>query len=290
MSLTYMDWIEKYNLNFQLHIKEKDDGDIFDQLNSDKVTGNILKYNDAIVDVQSVSKVNDKYYYKITYKDKLIGWFSPSPLSIKYLRTKKQEVKLLNNNAADNELNTMLEIDTEELRENWFKIFTSDFYAIWNDKFYCGILLKDKLLGFVEVNNTSFFVNFRKEFSFTDANINLYKDSKLEKITIENFDHDNKIYSSLGGFEGFDGVRVIIDEKRYWTDQNKTDISTDFPRIENLEELVVDVLLYQLNDKLEKQNEFFTSRINSLKEKNKEMAQQEKRIKQGLKEFREILQ
>jgi len=283
-----MDWIEKYDLNFQLHIKEED-GEIFDQLNSDEVIDNILDYNDTIVDVASVSKVNDEYYYKIKYKSKLIGWFKPGPMSIKYLRTKKQEVKLLNEHAVDNELNRALQIDTEELTENWVKIFTSDFYAVFNEKLYCGILLKSKLLGFVQITDASFFVNFRKELSFTDGNVNLYKDSKLEKVIIENFDHGNKTFRSLGGFEGFDGVRVIVDGKRYWTSQKNTDLSIDPPRIENLNDLVIDVILYQMKDKLEKQHEFYTARIDSLKEKNREMVQREKHLKQSLKKFREIL-
>lgn len=289
MSLTYMDWIEKYNLNFQLHIKEKENSDIFDQLNSDKVVDNISTYNDTIVDVLSVSKVNEKYYYKIKYKNKLIGWFSPSSQSIKYFKTKKQEVKLLKDDNIDNELNGMLGIDTNELKENWIKIFISDFYAIFNESIYCGILLKDKLLGFIEISDVSYFINYRNEFNFINNNINLYKDSKLEKITIENFNHSDKIYNSLGGFEGFEGVRVIIDGKRYWVDQKNTDISIDYSRIENLDDIVVDTLLYQLKDKIEKQNEFYTKRINQLKEKNNELVEREKNIKQSIKKVKEIL-
>lgn len=289
MSLTYMDWIEKYNLNFQLHIKETEDSDIFDQLNSDNVTGNISKYNDTIVDVLSVSKVNEKYYYKVSYKNKLIGWFSPNSHSVEYFRTKKQEVKLLQDEAINNELNEVLKIDTDELRENWIKIFISDFYAVFNEKIYCGILLKDKLLGFVELSKVSFFVSYRNEFNFTGKSVNLYKDSKLEKITVESFNHNDKLYKSLGGFESFDGIRVMIDGQRYWVDQKGTNINIDYTRIENLNDIVIDTLMHQLNDKIEKQNEFYSAHINKLKERNHELVQREKNIKQKLKKFKEIL-
>ena len=283
-----MDWIEKYNLNFQLHIKEED-SNIYDQLNSDKVIGDMSTHNGTIVDVVSVSKINGSFYYKIKYKNQLIGWFNPKADSIKYFKTKKQEIKLLEKSKIDNELNNSLEIDTIELKENWMKIFTSDFCAIFNEKIYCGVLLKDKLLGFIEINDISHFINYRNDFNFINDNINLYKDSKLEKSSIENFSHSEKKYTALGGFEGFDGIRVIINGKRYWIDQRNTNINVNYPRITNIDDIIIDTLLYQLNDKVEKQNEFYSARINKLKEKNAELIQREKDVKQSIKQFRELL-
>src|SRR5699024_5850962 len=227
MSLSYMDWIEKYNLNFQLHIKETEGSHIYSQIDLKEITEDLLTFNNTVVDVISTAKINDIFYFKIKYKGNLIGWCSPEEDTIAYVNNRKQEIKIITANNIDNKLNEMLEIDTQKLMDNWFKIFTSDFYAIHNNEIYCSVMLKDELLGFININNISFFVNFKKDFNFITNQVNLYKDSKLEKTVIENFEHDNKLYSSLGRFEKFNGVRVIINDNRYWTDINSTDISVE---------------------------------------------------------------
>src|SRR5699024_6996084 len=133
----------------------------------------------------------------------------------------------------------------QKLKENWFKIFISDFYAIYNNEIYCSIILKDELLGFINLKDISFFINYKKDFEFIAGEVNLYKDSKLEKKIIENFEHDSRLYSSLGGFEKFNGVRVIINGKRYWTDINNTNISIEKSVVETLDEVIIDALIYQ---------------------------------------------
>src|SRR5699024_2413444 len=97
---------------------------------------------------------------------------------------------------------------------NRVKIFISDFYAIYKNEVYCALILKDELLGFVNIRNTSFFINFKKDFKFTTDKVILFKDSKLEKVLTENFHHKDETYIALGGFEKFEGVRVIVDGKR----------------------------------------------------------------------------
>src|SRR5699024_11375000 len=136
--------------------------------------------------------------------------------------------------------------DTKKLKDNWFKIFLSDYYAIFNNEIYCSIMLKDELLGFINLKDTSFFINYKKDFEFTSEEVSLYKDSKLEKAIIENFDHNKEIYRSLGGFEKFNGVRVIVNGKRYWTDINNTSITLEKSVVESLDEVITDAVIYQL--------------------------------------------
>ena len=289
MSLSYMDWIEKYNLNFQLHIKETESSHIYNQIDLKEITEDLLTFNNTIVDVVSTSKINDIYYYKIKYKDNLIGWCSPKEQTVAYIKNRKQEIKIISADSIDNELNEMLEIDTQKLKDNSFKIFLNDFYAIHNNKIYCSIMLKDELLGFININDISFFINYKKDFNFINDNVNLYKDSKLEKIVIENFDHNNELYNSLGGFEKFNGIRVIINGKRYWTNIDDTNMKLEEPVIETLEDVIVDTLMSQLQEKINRQNEFYTDKIVKLKESIKELKDQEKKTKQNIKKLKEIL-
>src|SRR5699024_7772237 len=124
---------------------------------------------------------NENYYYKFKYKDTLIGWCSPKTETVLYIKNKKQEIKIINDDNIENELNTILDIDTQKIKDNWFKIFLSDYYAIFNNEIYCSIMLKDELLGFINLKDTSFFINYKKDFEFTSEEVSLYKDSKLEK-------------------------------------------------------------------------------------------------------------
>lgn len=289
MSLSYIDWIEKYNLNFQLHIKEEKESDIYSQIDLEEVTENLMTFNNTIVDVVSTSKVNNKYYYKIKYKNNLIGWCSPESNTVAYVKHPKQEIKIKNNNNIDNELNKTLEIQTDKLKENWFKIFFSDFYAIYNNKIYCAIILKDDLLGFILLDDISFFTNYRNEFTFTSEKINLFKDSKMEKIIIEDFEHKNNIYNSLGVFENFDGVRVVVDGKRYWVNINNTNLNIEHSRIETIEEIIIDALMYQLKDKVKMQNEFYSTKISNLRDRISELEEKEKQTKKNIKKLKEIL-
>ena len=289
MSLSYMDWIEKYNLNFQLHIKETEGSHIYSQIDLKEITEDLLTFNNTVVDVISTAKINDVFYFKIKYKDNLIGWCSPKKDTISYINNKKQEMKIISANNIDNELNEVLEIDTQKLKDNWFKIFISDFYAIHNNEIYCSIMLKDELLGFLNIKDISFFINFKKDFNFITNQVNLYKDSKLEKTVIENFEHDSKLYSSLGGFEKFDGVRVIINGKRYWTDIHSTNLSVEESVIETLDEVIIDALFYQLQEKVKRQNDFYSDQIIKLKGNIKELHEQEKKTKQNIKKLKEIL-
>lgn len=289
MSLSYIDWIEKYNLNFELHIKETEDSNIYNQIDLKEVTEKLLTFNNTIVDVISTSKINDQLYYKIKYKNNLIGWCCPTENTIAYVKNRKQEIKILSADNIDNELNEMLEIDTQKLKDNWVKIFISDFYAIHNQQIYCAIILKEELLGFININDISFFVNFKKDFSFISEKVSLYKDSKLEKPIKENFEHNNEIYSSLGSFEKFNGVRVVIDDKRYWTDINNTNLSVEKSVVETLDEVIIDALIYQMQDKIKKQNEFYSNQISGLREEIKELKEQEKQRKQNIKKLKEIL-
>src|SRR5699024_5582406 len=244
MSLTYMDWIERYNLNFQLHINETENNPVFKQVDLKEKIDDLAKYNKVIVDVVSTRKINEKYYYKIKYEGNLIGWCCPSEESVIYLKTKKQEVKLLEEKNIENDLNKFIGIDTTKFKENADKIFFSDFYALFNNNVYCAVILKDELLGFVTIDDISFFTHCRKDFKFTENEVNLYKNSKLEKLVIENFNHSNNTYTALGWFENFEGVRVIIDGKRYWVDMKNTDIKSEDKRVENAFETVIDTLLY----------------------------------------------
>ena len=289
MSLSYMDWIEKYNLNFQLHIKQLEDSPIYKQIDLKEITENLSTFNNTVVDVISTARINEKYYFKFKYKDNLIGWCSPKKDTISYINNKKQEIKIVTADNIDNKLNEILEIDTQKLKDNWFKIFISDFYAIHNNEIYCSIMLKDELLGFIKIKDISFFVNFKKDFSFITNQVNLYKDSKLEKKIIENFEHDSKLYSSLGGFEKFNGVRVIINGKRYWTDINSTNIIVEESVIETLDEVIIDALFYQLQEKVKRQNEFYSDQIIKLRDNIKELKEQEKKTKQNIKKLKEIL-
>lgn len=289
MSLSYMDWIEKYNLNFQLHIKQLEDSPIYKQIDLKEITENLSTFNNTVVDVISTARINEKYYFKFKYKDNLIGWCSPKKDTISYINNKKQEIKIVTAENIDNELNEILEIDTQKLKDNWFKIFISDFYAIHNNKIYCSIILKDELLGFINLKDISFFINYKKDFEFIADEVNLYKDSKLEKTVIENFEHDSKLYSSLGGFEKFNGVRVIINGKRYWTDINNTNISIEKSVVETLDEVIIDALIYQLQEKVKTQNEFYSNQIIKLRDNIKELKEQEKKTKQNIKKLKEIL-
>lgn len=289
MSLSYMDWIEKYNLNFQLHIKETEGSHIYSQIDLKEITEDLLTFNNTVVDVISTAKINDIFYFKIKYKDNLIGWCSPKNDTIAYIKNKKQETKIVNDENIENDLNKLLEIDTQKLKENWFKIFISDFYAIYNNEIYCSIMLKDELLGFINLKDISFFINYKKDFEFIAGEVNLYKDSKLEKTVIENFEHDSKLYSSLGGFEKFNGVRVIINGKRYWTDINNTNISIEKSVVETLDEVIIDALIYQLQEKVKTQNEFYSDQIIKLRDNIKELKEQEKKTKQNIKKLKEIL-
>ncbi|CDZ99656.1 hypothetical protein BN1048_00586 [Jeotgalicoccus saudimassiliensis] len=289
MSLSYMDWIEKYNLNFQLHITQLEDSPIYKQIDLKEITENLSTFNNTVVDVISTAKINEKYYFKFKYKDNLIGWCSPKNDTIAYIKNKKQETKIVNDENIENDLNKLLEIDTQKLKENWFKIFISDFYAIFNNEIYCSIMLKDELLGFINLKDISFFINYKKDFEFIADEVNLYKDSKLEKTVIENFEHDSKLYSSLGGFEKFNGVRVIINGKRYWTDINNTNISIEKSVVETLDEVIIDALIYQLQEKVKTQNEFYSNQIIKLRDNIKELKEQEKKTKQNIKKLKEIL-
>lgn len=289
MSLSYIDWIEKYNLNFQLHIKETEDSNIYNQIDLKEVTEKLLTFNNTIVDVISTSKINDQLYYKIKYKNNLIGWCSPQENTVAYIKTKKNEIKILSRENIDNELNELLEIDTQKLKDNWIKIFISDFYAIYNNKVYCSIMLKDELLGFINLKDISFFINYKKDFEFITSEVKLYKDSKLEKVSIENFEHKNKIYSSLGSFEKFNGVRVVVNEKRYWTDINSTNISLEKSVVESLDEVIIDALIYQLQEKVKNQNEFYSDQILKLKDSIKDLKEKEEQTKNNIKKLKEIL-
>lgn len=289
MSLSYIDWIEKYNLNFQLHIKETEDSNIYNQIDLKEVTEKLLTFNNTIVDVISTSKINDQLYYKIKYKNNLIGWCSPQENTVAYIKTKKNEIKILSRESIDNELNELLEIDTQKLKDNWIKIFISDFYAIYNNKVYCSIMLKDELLGFINLKDISFFINYKKDFEFITSEVKLYKDSKLEKVSIENFEHKNKIYSSLGSFEKFNGVRVVVNEKRYWTDINSTNISLEKSVVESLDEVIIDALIYQLQEKVKNQNEFYSDQILKLKDSIKDLKEKEEQTKNNIKKLKEIL-
>src|SRR5699024_1907373 len=128
--MNYMYWIEKYNLNFQIHIKNSDDSKIYKQKNLDEVIGTLNQVEDVILDVVATSEINKNYYFKTTHRNELVGWLKPTKESIKYFNTKKNEVKLYSNFQADNELNQLLDIDINRLKENSIKIFFSDSYAI----------------------------------------------------------------------------------------------------------------------------------------------------------------
>lgn len=289
MSLSYMDWIEKYNLNFQLHIKETERSPIYSQINLKEITEDLLTFNDTVVDVISTSKINNDFYFKIKYKDNTIGWCCPKQETITYIKNKKKETKIFSEEAIDNELNEVLGIDTQKLKENCIKIFISDFYAIYKNEVYCAIILKDELLGFVNITNISFFMNFTEDFKFIADKVVLFKDSKLEKSAIENFQHEGETYTALGSFEKFDGVRVIVDGKRYWTDINSTDINGEEAAIQTMDEIIIDALIYQMQQKIKKQNEYYSSQIISLKDTIKELKEQEKQTKQNIKKLTEIL-
>lgn len=289
MTLSYMDWIEKYNLNFQLHIKENEHGHVYKQIDLKEIIEDLQTFNNTVVDVVSTAKINSQFYFKIQYKNNLIGWCSPRENTIAYIKNRKQEIKIVSEDKINNNLNEILDIDTQKLKDNWFKIFTSDFYAIHNNKIYSAIMLKDELLGFININDISFFINYKNDFNFVSENVNLYKDSKLEKIDKEEFEHNNEVYSSLGGFDKFNGVRIIIENKRYWTDINKTNLSIEKPVIETIDEVIMDALVYQLQDKIQKQNEFYNNKINRLEVEIKKLREKEEQTKQNIRKLNEVL-
>src|SRR5699024_9588526 len=134
----------------------------------------------------------------------------------------------------------------------------------------------------------SFFINYKKNFEFVPEEVSLYKDSKLEKAIIENFDHNKKIYSSLGGFEKFNGVRVIVNGKRYWTDINDTSIILEKPVVESLDEVIIDALIYQLQEKVKQQNEYYSSQILKLNDNIKELKNREIETRKIINKLKEI--
>lgn len=289
MALDYMSWIENYNLNFQLHLLENTDSNIYKKIDLTEVTGNLSKFNNTIVDVFATSMINNEYHFKIKYKDNPIGWCSPDSDSIFYIKSKRREVKISNVESINNELNEILKVDTRSLSNEWFKIFISDFFAIYKDQVYCGILLKDELQGFINVNDVNYFKNLRSDFRFNDNNISLYKDSKLEKPVIEHFEHKDKMFKSLGGFENSESIRVIIDGTRYWTNIKKTNLSLENEVIITPEERVIDALLYQQREKIKLQKEFYDNKIEKMKNQIEDLKVRENNLKQKIKNIREVL-
>src|SRR5699024_10110800 len=138
------------------------------------------------------------------------------------------------------------------------------------------------------MGDISFFTHCRDDLKFTENEVNLYKNSKLETSVRENFNHSNNIYTDLGWVEDFEGMRVIIDGKRYWIDMKNTDIKAENKKVENTFETVIDTLLYQLNDKLEKQAEFYQSKIKRLEQDLEERKEKEKQISQRVKSIKEL--
>jgi len=287
--MDYMYWIEKFNLNFQIHIKNSDDSKIFKQRNLEEEVGTLDQVEDVILDVVATSKINNEYYFKTTYRNELIGWLKPTEDSVKYFNSKKTEVKLKSNFKADNELNTLLEIETNRLKENAVKIFFSDSYVIHNNSIYCSVLLKDELLGFVEIDQISFYNNFNEDFKFTKESITLFKDSKMEKPIIENFDHKNESFKSLGKFDRFDGARVIVNGKRYWADIKDTDLNPEIDTIQDKEEVILDTLFNQLIEKIDYQNKFYKQKVNQLNDKINTLEQKVEDSKLKRKQLRELL-
>lgn len=287
--MNYMDWVEKYNLNFQLHIKNSDNSKIYKQKNLEEEVGTLSQLENVILDVVASSKINNAYYFKTTYKNELIGWLKPTDLSIKYFKTKKTEIKLNQDFEADNKLNQILEINTEKLKENAIKIFFSDSYTVIGDSVYCSVLLKDELLGFVKIEQTSFYINFNEEFKFINEKVSLYKDSKMEKPMVENLEHGSETFKSLGKFEDYDGVRVVVNGKRYWANINDTNLNIEIGSIQDKEEVIIDALFNQLQEKLDYQNKFYKQKINNLNENLNIMKEKDKENKLKQKQLREFL-
>lgn len=288
MSMQYMEWIEKYNLNFHLYISESESVNIYKESNLKQIAGDLKELNGGFVDVIATKKLNLEYIFKVSYEGKTIGWCSPRE-SVKVFKTKTHEIKLFEDVVLSEEVNSKLGIDIHTLNENKMKILKAGFYSVIDDKVYMGITLKETLIGFVELKHIKFFTNTVINTNVITESIRLYNDSKLSKELDTLKKEETSEVLLLGGFEDDSAVRIRVKGKRYWINSSDLEHKISHNRVNTLNDVVMDSLLFQLNNKLNKVSEFYIAKLNRLEQENKKILDRETKINKNLAAIKDLL-
>lgn len=286
--MNYMKYIEKYNLNFQVYIDGGSNAPIFKTMDLEEEVGKLTDFIDTILTVKKTQLINNKYYYYISYKGEILGWVEDKNM-FRIFQVQNNEVRLEEEVNLNNKLNSIFKIDEELLQENKMKILKSNFLVEKDGKIFTSLHLKDKLIGFSPIENAYFFIPMKQEFKFTKDRVTLYKDSKLKKPTISELNHENKLYLMLGSFENTNTARVLYKGKRYWVEIGNTDVNKLDKEPLTTSEIVIDALLHQLNDKLEKQLEFSAKKISKLETENKSFKIREDEYKEHFSKIKGLL-
>ena len=237
-------------------ILENENINIFEQKNNSVIIeqSNNLKFQ--LLDVIEIIETGKKCQLKIVLPNGKEGYIRPLESIIIFPKQTKQ-VRISKNANFLNSLNKYIRMDEEKFNNNINKIMYSSHYAIYKNEIFECLRYIDEIVSFlkpIEVNNME---RYEKSFTLYE-NTNIYRDSMLTKpakILVKN----KKSFTSQYIIVEENKIRFKHKGKIYWLNLSDTDLKVKlkFQEYENLNELILDTIIYQYSFKLENYHKYY---------------------------------
>jgi len=246
---------------FYLLIIEKSNINIYQNYNETLILSRSSDVQYQMLKVHEIHQNNESISFKVELPNGVSGVITPvdSILTIPKIR---QQVKIDASAKIENELNRHLDIEYEYLKKNRDKVVYSDQYVVFNNKIYETLILVDEIIGFVEPENINHMHASKSNFKIIKETT-AHKNSGMTK-PYKSFKASDKLFKSMYIMPSENKIRFKYKNTSLWIDSDATDFDEIIREKEfkDLNELVIDSILFQYQLQVENYHTYYSKIIN----------------------------
>lgn len=237
-------------------ILENDNINIFEQENDSIILEQSNNLQFQLLDVFEIIETGEQWYLKIILPNGKIGYIRPLD-SIIILPKQKKQVRISKNAKFLNSLNDYIGMDEEKFKNNRNKMMYSSHYAIYKNEIFECLRYIDEIVSFLKPIEVNKMERYEKSFTIYEDTA-IYRDSMLTK-PVKLLSKDKKSFKSQYIILKENKIRFKHNGKIYWLKISDTDLKIDLKiqEYENLNELILDTIIYQYLFKLENYHKYY---------------------------------
>jgi|SRR5699024_1277040 len=265
MTLLINEFVRKRFNNYRPYVNililEKKNINIYSSLNREIILEQSNNVQFQMLELIEIVETGPQCIYKIKLPSGKKGYFSPID-SIVILPKKNKQVRISNDTQFRNKLNEFLGMDKTYFEMNSHRVVFSSQYAIYNNELYECLTYIDEIIAFVRPSEVNIMHRYEKPFKVIN-DTTVYRDSNMTKV-VTTFPKGKEELTSQYVIIEEEKLRFKYNGKIYWLNLKDTNLEIEIARIiyENLDEVLLDTILYQNSMKLENYHKYYQKILN----------------------------
>jgi len=239
-----------------LLILENENINIYESIDEEIIIEQSINMQFQMLEILEIVVTEPQNVFKIQLPYNKIGFIKPHN-SVVVIPKRKKQVRINNDVKFNNPLNIFIGIDEKYFEKNKHRVVFSSYYAVFQNEVYQCLIYIDEIIAFVKESEINIMHRYEKKFKII-ADTTIYRNATMTK-PVRLLYKGNTTYTSQYVIIEEEKVRIKYKGKIYWIKKSDTDliIDIDHERYADLNELLLDSILYQNSLKLENYHQYY---------------------------------